>query len=215
MPSVLRGVDNDYTRSMGELQQRINSTGLGVYTGTTGDMLGFMERRTDAGPDSSFLASLAGGLGEAGYGAGYGAAPPSGVNSTPASGGGGASTPSSSNSSTPQTAQSFSLSQSDFNSLGLGGGSSQQPQQSSQASTPQGALSDWMSNMNSGYQQNIQQPQQGGYNQDGSFTNLAGNTFMMNSPENNPYGSMPRTGGPGPVPVPDWLKQQYQSTLGY
>lgn len=58
-------LSGDALQALSSSQNRNLQTGMGL----SGDTLGFMERRTDAYPDPRLLASLAQGMGAAGYGA--------------------------------------------------------------------------------------------------------------------------------------------------
>ena len=86
---ALQGITREQERAMGELQQRLNSTAIGLDAGLSGDMLGFMERREDVGPDPAFLAQLTQAMGEGGYGTTGAGSPPI----TPQGSGTGTATP--------------------------------------------------------------------------------------------------------------------------
>lgn len=71
MSTMALGVDRERNAEMGRLQQRLREQRLTTDAGLSGDLLNFMERKTEKGPDVGLLAQLAQGMGQAGYGGGY------------------------------------------------------------------------------------------------------------------------------------------------
>lgn len=72
--TLRQGVDRERANDLGRLNERMRQQVLNTDQNLSGDVLNFMERKTEQGPDMRMLAQLAQGVGAAGFGlpSGYG-----------------------------------------------------------------------------------------------------------------------------------------------
>lgn len=71
LDSSARGIESDRQKSLRDLTETIARIRLGTMLGTSGDRLGFMERRNDVGPDPMAYANLMMQMGAGGVGTGF------------------------------------------------------------------------------------------------------------------------------------------------
>ncbi len=68
LPQAQRAVERERSAAHNRLSDQRLGRRIGYDTGLEGDLLGFMERRTDQGPDPALLAQLMQGVGASGFG---------------------------------------------------------------------------------------------------------------------------------------------------
>ena len=72
MATMRMGTDRERAAALGRLNERVRGQVMNTDAGLSADVLNFMERKTETGPDPRLLAQLAQGVGAAGMGMGGG-----------------------------------------------------------------------------------------------------------------------------------------------